>query len=94
MNHKRTPYPKTIVKHTALSKTQLRANLVALQALIDDKEIEYYSPALAAWCQTGEVCCDFEHRVKPDKGPDGQLDVAAAVATSLPQKVSTNVEDY
>lgn len=63
------------MKCTTLTKDQLRSNLAALQALIDDRPIEYYSPALGQWCETGEVCCDFEHRPKPcDANTDAMIE--------------------
>jgi hypothetical protein len=52
------------MKRTTLTKDQLRSNLAALQALIDDRPIEYWSPVLKKWCLCGEVCCEFEHRPK------------------------------
>jgi len=53
------------MRRTSLTKKQLQSNLEALQALIEDRPIQYWSPILKQWCDCAEVCCEFEHRVKP-----------------------------
>jgi len=67
-----------------LSPTQLHSNAEALHALADGKQIEYYSPVLAKWCDCEDVCMEFEHRIKPEQEP----------AHKEQAPVSLRVEDY
>lgn len=57
------------MKRTTLTKEQLRGNLAALQALIDDRPIQYWSDVLKAWCDCEDLDTDFIHRVKPPEEP-------------------------
>ena len=83
------------MKRTTLSKAQLRGNLEALQALIDDRPIEYWSEVLKKWCVCEDCDTDFIHRVKPphdDQTPPSQSQ--SQPASTKGPTVSTDVNDY